>query len=385
MQTNDVIKKKEAYSVLQGYQDPLDIGLQWFASEDEGRSFDPTEQKLRKARQEGRVAKSNEIPASLIMLGGVGVILGFSTYYSDVFQQVFQYYLYRMRELGDISIAQEALQALFFLLRLILPLVITVFCIAIFGNVVQFGFLFSAQAIAPKWSRINISVSKWIEKSVSKQGWYVLGMSVFKIIVISAILYLNFSSRLDSITALATRSFLENLAFLSGFVGQVIIQCGVFLLIISFLDYRFQRYIFRDQLKMSRDELKKEFKETEGDPEVRQRIRRRMEEYLNRNIPEQVQNSDVVITNPTHFAVAMKYDMNDMEAPQVTAKGSDLIAFKIRKLAKELKVPIIENKPLARALYHELEVGDVIPEKYFRAVVLVFKEVYKLKGVRIHE
>lgn len=379
----DTMERTPAF--LSDYVDTLDLHLQWFAAEDEGRTFDPTERKLKEAREEGRVAKSNEIPAALVMLTGLGILWGFSSYYLTNFRELFQYYIYKASSVNEILAQNEGMLIFQFIMRLLLPITLGVFLVAIFGNVVQFGVLFSVKAIAPKWSKINLSIGKWLEKSLSKNGWYVLGMTLFKIFIISSVLYLNFRARFNDFIGFSSHSFQENVGYIARLIGSIFIQSGIVLFILAILDFRFQSYMFKEQLKMGKEELKKEFKETEGDPEVKRRIKSRMQEYLNRNIPDQVKESDVVVTNPTHFAVAMSYEMNSGDPPQITAKGSDLIARRIRNLAEEHDVPVIENKPLARALYSELEVGDFIPEKYFRAVVLVFREVYKLKGIKVNE
>ncbi len=383
------MKKVDIYtdnhSFLGSYVDTLHIHLQWFAAEDEGRSFDPTQQKIREARKEGRVAKSNEIPSALVLLAGLGILWGFSSYYATTLQDIFRFYVQKTGNASSVVVTTEIAQSIQYVFRLLLPIAFAVFCIAIFGNIIQFGVLFSIKAINPKWSKISFNLSKWIEKSISKQGWYVLGTSLFKIALISFIVFLNVRMHFSNFIGFSSNSFQNNVIYISQLIGQIIIQSGIALLILGILDFRFQSYMFKDQLKMTKEELKKEFKETEGDPEIKKRIKSRMQEYLSRNMPEQLSQSDVVITNPTHFAVALKYDMHTMEAPQVMAKGVDSIARRIRMLAAEYDVPIIENKPLARALYADLEVGDVIPEKYFRAVVLVFREVYTLKGVQINE
>ena len=321
-----------SYSFLISYVDRLNIHFQWFAAEDEGRSFDPTQQKIREARKEGRVAKSNEIPSSLVLLTGLGILWSFGSYYAVTLQDIFRFYVQKIRD-PSIVIGTEIVQSIQYIFQLLIPIALAVFCIAIFGNIIQFGVLFSVKAINPKWSKINFKVSKWIEKSISKQGWYVLGTSLFKIALISFIVFLNVRMHFSDFLGFSSNSFQNNVIYISQLIGQIIIQSGISLLILGILDFRFQSYMFKDQLKMTREELKKEFKETEGDPEIKKRIKNRMQEYLSRNMPEQLSQSDVVITNPTHFAVALKYDMSAMEAPQVTAKGVDSLARKIRILA----------------------------------------------------
>ncbi|MFP4152448.1 MAG: flagellar biosynthesis protein FlhB, partial [Alkalispirochaeta sp.] len=158
---------------------------------------------------------------------------------------------------------------------------------------------------------------------------------------------------------------------------------AVFLLVISLFDYLFQRHQHREQLKMTKQEVKEERKQFEGDPLIRNRLRQRMQEMMSRNIVQNVQSADVIVTNPTHFAVALQYDPDRMGAPTVTAKGQDETALRIRRIAGDAEVPIIENKPLARALYAEVEIGEQIPEKFYEAMVIVLREVYRMTGKKV--
>jgi len=163
----------------------------------------------------------------------------------------------------------------------------------------------------------------------------------------------------------------------------LLVSAGIILLILSIFDYMFQRHLHRESIKMTRQEVKEERKTYEGDPQVKSRMKQRMQELLSRNMVQNVPDADVVVTNPTHFAVALQYRREVMEAPTVIAKGADQIAFRIREVAEEHDVPLIENKPLARALHAEVEIGDVIPEKFYEAVVTVLKQVYRMKGTRV--
>jgi flagellar biosynthetic protein FlhB len=163
----------------------------------------------------------------------------------------------------------------------------------------------------------------------------------------------------------------------------ILVEAAVIMLVLSIFDYMFQRRQHREQLKMTKQEVKEERKTYEGDPQIKSRLRERMRELASRNQMQNVPNADVVVTNPTHYAVAMEYKRMQMAAPTVTAKGADNIALRIREMAQESEVPVIENRPLARALYSEVEIGDEIPEKYYEAVVAVLKQVYRMTGKRM--
>jgi flagellar biosynthetic protein FlhB len=166
---------------------------------------------------------------------------------------------------------------------------------------------------------------------------------------------------------------------------RIVLEAAIALLVFSFFDYLFQRRQHMESLKMSKQEVKEERKLYEGDPLTKSRLRERMREIMRRSMLKAVPKADVVITNPTHYAVALEYERAVMSAPTVTAKGADLIAAKIREIAADNDVPIVENKPLAQALYKEVEIGDAIPEKYYEVISTVLAEVYRLAGKRAEE
>jgi flagellar biosynthetic protein FlhB len=158
------------------------------------------------------------------------------------------------------------------------------------------------------------------------------------------------------------------------------VEAAIAMIIMSLPDYLFQRYQHRESLKMTKQEVKEERKTTEGDPQIRGRLRERMRDLLGQNQLQNVPEADVVVTNPTHYAIALQWDQERMVAPMVTAKGQDNIAQRIREVAKENNVPIMENKPLARALYSEVEIGDTIPERYYEVMAIILAEVYRMSG-----
>jgi flagellar biosynthesis protein FlhB len=190
----------------------------------------------------------------------------------------------------------------------------------------------------------------------------------------------NVAFRIREITATLHAPFLQSFSLIAQIAFNMLLQSAILLLVLSIFDYLFQRKQHMESLKMTRQEVKEERRTFEGDPMIKGRMRQRMNELLNRNMIQNVADADVVVTNPTHYAVAMQYDRLTMDAPTVVAKGEDNMAFRIREAASEADVPIIENKPLARALYAEVEVGDTIPEQFYEAVVIVLKQVYRMTG-----
>ena len=194
------------------------------------------------------------------------------------------------------------------------------------------------------------------------------------------ILFLNIQSEIKRITNLMTMPFMVSFTFITSIAFRIIVEATIAMMVIAIFDYVFQRRQHLESLKMSRQETKEERRMYEGDPLVRSRLRERMREIMSRSMIRAVPEADVVITNPTHYSVALKYDRVVNPAPLVVAKGVDSLALKIREIAEEHHVPIVENRPLARALYSEVEVGDTIPEKYFEVMALVIAEAWRVSG-----
>jgi flagellar biosynthetic protein FlhB len=184
----------------------------------------------------------------------------------------------------------------------------------------------------------------------------------------------------DQLMTLGIRPYRDAFIAVAGIAFRIMVEAAIAMIIMSLPDYLFQRYQHRESLKMTKQEVKEERKTTEGDPQIRGRLRERMRDLLGQNQLQNVPEADVVVTNPTHYAIALQWDQERMVAPMVTAKGQDNIAQRIREVAKENNVPIMENKPLARALYSEVEIGDTIPERYYEVMAIILAEVYRMSG-----
>ncbi len=360
------------------------IHLQWFAAEDEGRTEDPTEQKIRKSREDGKVAKSADVSSAIVLLFSVVALGIMGNYMLGHLLDMTRFYLSRA---GDINAVESGvlLRAFFgYFIRVSLPLAAVAFVAAIFGNVVQFGFLFTVKPITPDLNRIAPKFGKWVQRSfMSTEALFNFARNTGKVLVIGVIAFTVISSRFDQLANLLRMPFLQAFGFVAQSVFVLLISAAITLLVLSLFDFLFQRSQHREQLKMTKQEVKEERKQFEGDPQVRSRLRQRMQEMMSRNVVQNVQQADVVVTNPTHFAVALKYDPETMGAPTVVAKGQDETAHRIRRIAGEAEVPVIENKPLARALHAEVEVGEQVPEKFYEALVIVLREVYRMTGKKV--
>ncbi len=360
------------------------IHHQWFAAEDEGRTEEPTELKLKKAREEGKVAKSADLTSSLVLLFAIVALFIFSDFLLANFQDMMAYFFSRSAEI-DITRSGEATDAFFrYFIRLFLPIAAVCFVAAFVGNVLQVGFLFSAKPITPDLTRIVPNFGKFFKRAFfSGEAAFNLMKAIVKVILIGFIAFFNIRSEIDTIIHFVNVSFLESFSVIARLAFRIMAEAAIAMLLFSIPDYIFQKRQHIESLKMSRHEVKEERKTTEGDPLVRSRLRERMRELLSSSMLRNVPQATVVVTNPTHFAVALEWKRNVMPAPVVIAKGADNMAFRIREIAANAEVPIIENKPLARALYHEVELGDVIPAAYYEAMAIIIAEVYKLKGLSV--
>jgi len=363
-----------------GFPDEFRLDLQLFAAEDEGRTEEPTEKKIREAREKGQVVKTMEYPQAVVVLAGCLVIFVFSSWMYDSMAMITKYYFSSFSRFSftERNIKIELLKLILESGKLLLPVFIAANMGAILAEISQVGFQISTHPLKLDWSKIKFDPATMIKKIFfSRQVAVNLVKSIVKVVVIGFVSYLIIANDFEEILKTPNISIalaMKNIAFI-GF--KIVIWSAVLLLVISVPDYFFQKLEFMESLKMTKQEIKEEFKETMGDPHVRARMREMQRDILMRNMIREVPKADVVVTNPTHFAVALKYDRLVMEAPTVIAKGADSMALKIREVARENNVEIIENRPLAHEMYKRLEVGDVIPEDLFRAVSFIYAELYK--------
>ncbi len=357
------------------------IDLQWFAAEDEGRTEEPTEQKIRKAREEGKVAKSSELPSALVILFPIIALALLGPYTVQTMIEMLRYYFTASTKIDVTSDATLFPTFLSYFAKLTFPVAVVAFIAAIMGNVLQVGFLFSTKPITPDVTRVAPRLGRFLRRSFfSGEALFNLAKSVVKVAIVGAIAYLNIAGDFPKLAHLLNTPFLLGLTTITNIAFRILVESALALLVLALPDYMFQRRLHIESLKMTKQEVKEERRQQEGDPRVRSRLRERMRELLTRNMIQNVPRADVVITNPTHFAVAMEWKRERMPAPMMVAKGADLIAFRIREVAEANNIPIIENRPLARALYEEVEIGDVIPEQYYEAMAIILAQVYRMAG-----
>jgi len=355
--------------------------LQLFAAEDEGRTEEPTEKKLREAREKGQVAKTVELPQAIVVIFGFMVILIFGSWIFDILARVTKYYLSSFSRLSitERSMYREFIAVTYESGKILLPIFVASMVAAILGNVVQVGFQFSAHPLNFDWSKIKFDPATIMKRIFfSKQVAMNLFKSIFKVVAIGFVAYLIIMADMDDILKTPDVSVAMALRIIMMTAFKIIIWSAVLLLALSIPDYFFQKREFIESLKMTKEEMKEELKETIGDPYIRARLREMQRQNLLRAMmSKEVPRADVVVTNPTHFAVALQYDRYTMPAPTVVAKGEESIALKIREVASEHGIPLIENRPLAQEMCKRLEVGDIIPEDLFYAVSLVNGEIIR--------
>ncbi|MDR1466734.1 MAG: flagellar biosynthesis protein FlhB [Treponema sp.] len=360
------------------------MDFQWFAAEDEGRTEEPSDYKIRKAREEeGRVAKSQEFIGAMVLLLPALLLLFLAPYLLQTCTELVRFFISRAMYMDPIRDSTIAGVCLRYFLRLCLPIILTAMVAAIISNMVQVGFLFTTKTLVPNFSKIIPHFGKYFQKTLfSMEGLFNFFKSIVKMFAIGLIAYLLIHSKWDVLINLQTASLWQGISAISTLAVRMLIIAALLLGVLAIPDYMFQRWQYRESLKMSRKEVEEERKREEGDPMVRARLRRRMRQILTQNMAINTAKADVVITNPTHFAVALEYHKGEGVAPIVTAKGEDEMAFQIRRIAFDNGVPIVENKPLARALYAETEVGDEVPFVYWQAVVLILQKVWAINEER---
>ena len=364
-----------------GCEQKIWIDLQWFASaEEEGRTEEPSELKLRKAREEGRVPKSSELNSAIVMLLTVlsVVLLGTWLFDNCIDVLLFYFQLCTQTELYDGKLA-AAFYVYF--IKMVLPVALISVIAAIAANLVQNkGFLYSSKPLEPKFSKVIPKFGEYFRKTLfSFEGAFNVVKSLVKVIVIFCVAFVVIKGDLHQLLSLMNVGLWPALVHIGTMAAKILIFSAVIFLVIAVPDYLVQKKQFMESMKMSKQEVKEEYKTLEGDPFIKSRLRQYMQEMLIRNMPADVAKSDVVIANPTHYAVAVRYDKQTMQGPMVMAKGADSVAQNIKRIAKENNVPIVENKPLARALYAEVEIGDIIPENYYQALAVILAKVYTMK------
>lgn len=374
--------------MTQQHETLIQLNLQFFAKDGPGgeKTEQPTAKKLNDARKKGQVAKSKEIASALglfsffiilkLYVGSVGssFIMGFHAVYNQIPDVIKNYN-------GDIPVAAIGTLVRGMMQQLgliVVPFLLAGFVVAFLSDLVQVKWRPTTQPLKPKPNKL--SPMNGLKRLFSVNSLVELLKSVIKLVVIGYVVYSYLKDRVGEIFLLYDIALSQAI----GLIGEVVIDMGIRIaavyMIVAYADYRYQKWKFRDDMKMTKQEIKDEYKNMEGDPQVKGKQKQRMREASMRRMMQQLPEADVVITNPTHYAVAIKYDPDKYDAPYVIAKGEDFLAQKIKDVAKENHIEIVENKPLARMLYANVEIGGLVPPELYQAVAEVLAFVYHLKG-----
>ena len=355
----------------------LPLDLQLFAGE---KTEKATPKKRRDARRKGQVAKSGELPSAAVLLGTAVLLFLYASVMREKIEQLFlvSFYDYMLMELTFENISVVFSQLISQGLILMAPIFLAAIIVAVAATYAQIGFLLSAEAMKPNFSKLN--PIKGIANLFKLRSLVELLKSVLKLTIIGVVVYNAIWGEKEQFMQMGNWDLAHTFSYTARIILSLGVQIGVILCILALFDYAYQRYEYEKNLRMTKQEVKQEYKNMEGDPLIKSRIREKQRKMAMQRMMQEVPKADVVITNPTHFAVAIKYDAEQSDAPVVVAKGMDYVALKIREIAEANGVIQMENKPLARALYNEVEIGQTIPAELFQAVAEVLAYVYKLKG-----
>lgn len=354
----------------------FDFDLQLFSQE---KTEEATPKRRQDARKKGQVAKSIEINSALIMLTAFYFLSLRGSYMVDSLQDIMRYMFteFSLRNFDVYTIHSLAMTLIVKFLFIVMPLMIIIAIVGVMVNYFQVGYMFNPGLLMPDFTRIN-PLSGFSRIFFSKTALVNLAKSLLKIFIIGYFLYSFVEKQIYILPTFAGVDVKQSTLFFGNLIIDLGYRVAGVMLIIAVFDYYFQWYNHNQQLKMSKQEIKEEYKQTEGNPLIKSKIRQKQREMAMRRMMQEVPKADVVITNPTHFAIALKYE-EGMQAPLVVAKGQDHLALRIREVATDNDVIVVENKSLARALYHTVEVGSYIPYELYQAVAEVLAYVFKLK------
>ena len=340
----------------------------------------PTPRRRQEAREQGNIAQSRDLTAAVLLIGtmvliqytGGGLVNALRSLLTEAMSP---------DSLGDLSLPSPVL--LFMKVTLVTavalaPLMGGVMLLAVLVNLAQVGFNLNTKKIQPKLGALN--PIKGLGKLFGARSAVMLGMNLLKLLLVAAVAYSAIQGRMHQIIAVQQLSYMQIFALGMDITYSIALRIGVLLLVLAIIDYAYQRFKNERELRMTKQQVKDEMRRMDGDPLIKQRRRQLARQMMEQRIRKDVPTADVIVTNPTHYAVALKYDPDNMGAPRVVAKGKDFLARKIREIAIENGIPILERPPLARALYRTVDVGQEIPEQFYSTVAEILAYVYELSG-----
>lgn len=352
------------------------------ADNDQEKTEHATPKREREAREEGQAIHSKEVSSAIVLLGAIVAFYATGSWMVHRMAGAMQRYISGMSE---ISLRDDSLQTLILNVMaefalIVSPVMLATLIFGIAASVFQVGFTISTKSMSPKLSKLN--PIQGIGKLFSLRSFTDVIKAIGKILVLGSIAYSLIKGEAQTLPLLIQMDVQEIWAFIGTISLRICLYTFLAMAAIAGMDYLFQWWQHQKDLRMTKEEVKEESRQTEGDPKVKSRIRSIQLEMSRRRMMDGVPDATVVITNPTHLAIALKYDSKNMQAPKVVAKGAGFIAERIKEIAKSNRIPIVENKPLARAMFKSVVVGADIPFEMYRTVAEILAYVYRLKGVR---
>lgn len=350
--------------------------------DDRERTESPTARRRQEARKKGQVARSQDVNSAAILLASVGLLYFLGGQLAGQMMDLLRAGLVALPE-GELN--PERAYTLFVrwgwrFLTLTGPFFLGLMVAGVAVNVLQAGFVMSEEALAPKWERLN--PLRGLGNLVGRRSLVEIIKSPLKLFLVGVVAYFTISQQAQDLLRVGGMPPVQAVSLVWGVAFTLLVRATMAVCVLGLLDYLYQRWEHERGLRMTKEEVKDEYRQTEGDPLIRTRIRSLQKQVAMRRMMAAVPKADVVLTNPTHLAVALSYDEHAMRAPKVVAKGPRLIAERILALARSHGVPVVENKPLARSLYKMVAVGQEIPAALYRAVAEILAYVYALSGRR---
>lgn len=355
----------------------ISLDLQFFSGE---KTEKATPKKRQDAKKKGQTAKSQDINTAVGLLAVFLFLLFGSSFIGNhifnFFRSSFQHVL--LADLTENNFRVLVVEVLKETAIILGPILLVAFIAAIVSNFAQIGLLFSPESITPKLEKLD--PIKGFKRIFSMRAIVELLKSILKILFVGVVTFIVLWTRIDEVLGLSYKSVGDAVKIIINLALQMGLAASIALLFLAVFDFLYQKFDFEKNIRMSKQDIKDEYKNSEGDPLIKSKIKQRQREMAMRRMMQEVPKADVIITNPTHFAICLKYDEDKQDAPYVIAKGVDFVAEKIKKIGKEHEIIMVENRPLARALYDQTEIGDAIPEEFFKVVAEILAYVYRIKN-----
>lgn len=350
--------------------------------EGQERSEDPTAKRMLEAQQRGQVAKSTDVTSAAMLLVGGVIVYQFGSSMMQSIQDFMELLIRNSSRifLDDSNMAGYFDQLMFFMALLVAPIMLIIFTIALIAEISQVGLKVATKKFTEglNFKKIFNPFPGLRRLILSDRTAFELVKSIFKVAIIGTLVYFILRDEIETLIQLITLPYQAIGPFMAELSFELVYKVALIYILIAVADFFYQKYRHKEDLKMTKQDVKDENKQLEGDLKAKARFRQLGVKRIQRLMLKNVREADVVITNPTHFAVALKYAPGKMEAPQVVAKGADFMAKRIIKIARDNDIPVVEDKPLARALYKLVDIGDFVPESLFRTVAQVLAYVYRL-------